>query len=113
MRREIVRSVLNELQQKLGIEGKVRVEIRTMRTKAASVSIRRGVIRLNKHIVNSEEQCLRYLILHELAHLKLGSTSHGDDFYRILYSVMSRDEVEDSERRIIKSLIRLNRGSPF
>ena len=53
------------------------------------------------------------LILHELAHLKLGSENHGDDFYRILYSVMSRDEVENAERRIIRSLLKLNGGSPL
>ncbi|RSN72887.1 MAG: hypothetical protein DSO07_10745 [Thermoproteota archaeon] len=109
-----IRAVLDELKKELGMERRIRVELREMKVKAASVSIKKGVIRLNRYIVsNSEEKCIRYLILHELAHLKLGSTIHGDEFYKVIYSVMDRNDVEDAERRIVKSLMKLNGLSPF
>ena len=101
-----VKSILDELQRELGIKEKVRVEIKPMKSKAASVSLRTGVIRLNKHAMDSGELCIKYLLLHELAHLKLGRTTHGDDFYRVVYSVMSPDEVEECEKKVIQSLKR-------
>ena len=51
MKRDELNSILRDLSDKLGLDSKVKLELRRMKTKAASASIRRNVIRLNKELV--------------------------------------------------------------
>ena len=51
MKRDELNSILRDLSDRLGLDSKVKLELRRMKTKAASASIRRNVIRLNKELV--------------------------------------------------------------
>mgnify|MGYP000026369544 CR=1 FL=1 len=107
--RELIVKTLEELKAILGITDKVKLELRPLKTKAASISIKKRVIRLNKYVVSRlDEVSLRYLILHELVHLKLGTIYHTKDFYETMYRVSDRETVRKSEERILASLIELN-----
>lgn len=124
MEREQIAKMLEELKDMLDMKEKIRLELRPLKTKAASVSLKRNVIRLSKGVVSGlDEEPVRYLILHELVHLKLKSIHHTNDFYRIVYSIVKEEEVKEFEEDIIAKLIELNSrgikavinrsGSPF
>jgi predicted metal-dependent hydrolase len=104
-----IKNILEEVKSELGMKNKIKVEVKKMKTKAASVSIRNAVIRLNKNVViHSNKQCIRYLLLHELAHIKLQSRSHGSKFYSVIYQVMNRKDVNEAEKTILNLLIQQN-----
>ncbi len=109
MNREHITRMLEELKTMLGIKEKVKLELRPLKTKAASVSLKRNVIRLSKGVVSGlDEKPVRYLILHELVHLKLRSIHHTNDFYRMVHSIVKEEEVKEFEEDIIAKLIELN-----
>lgn len=112
MERAEIRSVFNELKNEFRMPKKTRLEIRPMKTKAASVSIRKNTVRLNRNLISwLDRNCIEYLILHELIHLKLRSIHHSNDFYKIIYSVMEEKELREAERKILASLLKLNSKS--
>ena len=110
MNRERIRLLFKELSDQLGINDRVRLELRFMRTKAASVSIRRKVVRLNKGLIEKlQEDSLKYLILHELVHLKLQTTYHDEKFYNLIHSIFDENKTKELEGEILASLIEMNR----
>jgi len=50
------------------------------------------------------------LIAHELVHLKLRNRYHGDEFYRLFYSIIPLEGAGEAERRIVKKLFQLAEG---
>ena len=107
--KEFIMGILEELKAILGIADRVKLELRPLKTKAASVSLRRKVIRLSKHLLPKlDKVSLRYLIFHELVHLKLRTIHHTRDFYRLVYSVFDEETVKRSEEKILASLIELS-----
>lgn len=107
--RELLMEILEELKAILGITDKVKLELRPLKTKAASISLRRKVIRISKYLIPKlDEVSLRYLIFHELVHLKLRTIHHTQDFYKLIHSVFDEETVKRSEERILASLIELN-----
>lgn len=57
------------------------VRIRTMRRQWGSCSPK-GLLTLNMHLVKASRECIDYVLLHELCHLK--EHNHGPRFYRLL-----------------------------
>jgi len=68
-----------------------RVIIRKMKTRWGSCS-KRGTIMLNTELVKTPTECIDYVIVHELCHLR--ERSHTPAFYRLLSRCMP-----DWERR--------------
>ena len=56
--------------------------MRYMRSRWGSCTAARREIRLNAALVTAPPECVEYVCLHELAHLK--ARGHGKDFYRVL-----------------------------
>ena len=71
-------------------------QIRNMKTRWGSCSTRTKKIRLNLQLAKKPAECLSYVILHELAHLKV--SNHGPEFKAIL------DRYMPDWRRIRKEL---------
>jgi len=113
--KDFIMGILEEFKALLGITDRVKLELRPLKTKAASISLRRKVIRLSKYVVSRlDETSLRYLIFHELVHLKLGTTHHTKEFYELIYRVFDEETVKRAEERIVASIIELNRlDNPF
>ena len=107
--RAFIMGILEEFKAILGITDKVRLELRPLKTKAASISLRRKVIRLSKYVVpRLDKISLRYLVFHELVHLRLRTIHHTKEFYELIYSVFDEETVKRAEEKILASLIELN-----
>ncbi len=65
-------------------------KLRTMKKQWGSCSPK-GVLSLNPHLVKAPSQCIDYVLLHELCHLKFHN--HGRNFYRLLKKQMPEWEV--------------------
>jgi len=61
------------------------LKIRTLRTRWGSCT-KSGKIILNKELIKAPIECIDYVIMHELCHLK--EYNHGPSFWRLLQSVM-------------------------
>jgi len=65
----------------------IRIVLRPMKIKAASISLKNGTIRLNKNLIPKlDGESIKYLLLHELIYYKLRSTNHNGNFKKQLNS---------------------------
>ena len=109
MNKEQINNILNDLKKDLDIKEKIKIEIKPMKIKAGSISLNKNIIRLNKNILPQlDTQCIKYLILHELLHLQLKNTHHSKQFYETLYSKIDKDQINEIEKKIFASLLKLN-----
>ncbi len=104
-----MKEILNELKKELNISEKIRLEIKPMKTKAASFSFKTNTIRINKNLIkNLDLESIKYLILHELIHYKTQSKYHNDNFYKQLYKKISKIKAQELDKKIITALFELN-----
>ncbi len=85
LRKEIP-SVLSECEKMTGLCAK-EWRIRNMTTRWGSCNTKEGRIWLSLRLAEKPYECLRYVIIHELAHLKV--KGHGKDFYKFIDSCYS------------------------
>jgi len=107
-----LRELLKELKKELEIseDEKIRIVLKPMKTKAASISLKNQIIRLNKKLIPKLDlECVRYLLLHELVHYKLGSTNHNGNFQKQLNSKINETKAKEIENKIITNLLELNK----
>jgi len=107
-----LRELLKELKNELEIpeNEKIRLILRPMKTKAASISLKNGTIRLNKNLIPKlDPESIKYLLLHELIHYKLKSVNHNGNFQKQLNSKMEETKIRKIENKIITSLLELNK----
>jgi len=104
-----LRETLNKLKERLNITESIRIELKPMKTRAASISLKKNTIRINKNLVALlDNECIEYLILHELTHYKLKTTYHDSMFYKELNKWVSPAKAKELERKILTSLLKLN-----
>lgn len=109
MNKEQLRKTLYELKESLAISDNIKIELTSMKTKAASISLKRNTIRLNKNIVYTLDQdCIEHLIVHELTHYKLGNTYHNREFHEQINKCIENAKSKETERKILQSLLKSN-----
>jgi len=109
MNRNQLKEILNQLKKELGIQELIKLELKPMKTKAASISLRKSTIRINKNIIpNLDTECIKYLLLHELIHYKLKSTYHNGEFHKQLANEIDENKAKQLERKILTTLLQLN-----
>ncbi len=107
--RERVKSLLKQAKRALEIDDSVRLILYPMKYKVASVSLKTKTIRLNKNLIRLfTDDELRYILVHELIHVKLTTLNHGEEFYKLLRSFYSPEKSEGLENRIAEKLITAN-----
>lgn len=79
--RQAVPALIGEWEKRLGVKVN-RFFLQHMKTKWGSCNYRGGNIRLNTELAKKPTECLRYLILHEMAHLL--EPTHSERFIAIL-----------------------------
>jgi len=103
---ERIKVLLNDAKNTINLNESVKIKIVPMKQKIASISLRTKILRLNKNIIeklNDEE--LRYIITHELIHLKVKDINHGSLFWKELEKVFSLDDIVNLEISMIKKLV--------
>ena len=88
------RKILELYVAKFKIEAPLRLQIRKMKTRWGSLS-KGGVLTLNLSLVATPKECIEYVVVHELCHLKYAN--HGDAFFALLES-----RLPDWKRRKMK-----------
>lgn len=99
--REDISSLLASLSSQLGLDGRVRLRIKRYKKWAASANLRTATITIDEELANSYEVA-KYLILHELIHIKLNTKYHNDEFYRLLYSIMPEEQVKAAMEEAVR-----------
>lgn len=79
--RDALPQLLVKWQKLLGVQPR-RIHLQRMKTKWGSCNPRLGSIRLNTELARKPVECLEYILVHELAHLK--EAKHGPRFTAIL-----------------------------
>ena len=81
----VLRTILDELISLVNISHPVYIRRINFKRQIASVSFKNNFIRLNKHLADKlNPELLKYILLHELIHLKLGHPYHDKTFYQEL-----------------------------
>lgn len=110
MDRGNIKQLLDEIKERLYIEEPIKIELKEMKSKAASVSIKRGKIRLNKVVIKELDiEGIRYLIVHELIHYKLKSRYHTEEFQRYINKEIGEEKRIVAEKRIVEILLNINK----
>ncbi len=86
-----LRKIALELKDSLGIERKIHIRVKPMKRVLANINIDSGVIKLNRNFVKMlSEQEIRFVIAHELLHLKYG-IGHPFQMSKELENMFSRE----------------------
>ena len=86
--KEIFSEILREyypLFQKYGVKEPI-LRIRSMETRWGSCSMSRGVVTLNKQLLEAPRSCIEYVVMHELCHFI--HPNHSKQFYAFLSMLM-------------------------
>jgi len=109
MNRKQLNQILKQLKNELKIQDNIRIELKPMKTKAASISLNKAIIRINKNIIpNLDTECIKYLLLHELIHYKLKSKYHNGQFHKELNKKINETKAKQLERKILTALLQIN-----
>jgi len=101
-----VRRLLEKAKNAVEVKSRVKLVLYPMKYKVASISLKTGVIRLNKNLLElfTDEE-LYYILIHELLHIKHATLNHGEEFYKSLYTLYTLEDIERLENSIAKKLI--------
>ena len=84
----VFREVMEDLYplvKKYGIE-KPTLRVRDMETRWGSCLMKKGIITLNRHLLEAPRNCIEYVVMHELCHLM--HPNHSKQFYAFLSMLM-------------------------
>jgi predicted metal-dependent hydrolase len=101
----LVEEILKKYKEELGINDEVRVKIKKYKTRSAFINLKTKTIFINENLLELGEEVLRYLILHELIHLKLNSKYHDSEFNRTLYSYIPPEKVSELRGLIVGKML--------
>ncbi len=108
--KEKLEELVRELKEEIGIEGEVKVKLKKFKIKLASVSLSKKVIYINSELVKKlSDKEIRYLIAHELLHLKHG-VFHTAKFQQELSELCEEDlylSIVEKHRRDFISVLSL------
>jgi predicted metal-dependent hydrolase len=108
----LVEEILKKYKEALGINDEIRVKIKKYKTRPAFINLKTKTIFINENLLELGEEVLRYLILHELIHLKLNSKYHDDKFNRILYNYIPPKKAMEIRGLIINKLLSALKVNP-
>lgn len=107
MKEEELERILRECMEAVGVDENVRIRLKKYKTKAASVNMRKKIITLNEDVLDLGEDVIRYLILHELIHLKLKSPYHDKEFKEFLEKNLHGLDVLSVRGKILDKLFKI------
>jgi predicted metal-dependent hydrolase len=106
--RNSIEGILKECKLQLGINDDVKVKVRNYKTRAAFSNLKTKTIYINRNLLDLDEDALKYLIIHELLHIKLNSKYHSDTFYKTLYEFIPHEKITYVRIKIREKLLQVN-----
>jgi len=105
-----VKAILEEVKAVVGIDGEVEIEIKPYKTRGASIDLRRRALTINSHLLDLGEDVVKYLVLHELVHLKLQTRHHGAKFQALMrqYAKVLGIDLAECQHKIARRLLEVN-----
>lgn len=100
--KEEVTLLYNDIFKKYRIK-KPEVYIRRMKTLWGSCSVAKNKVTFNEYLIKANIRCIRYVILHELTHLKY--PYHNDSFYKFL--LIQMPDWEKRKKQLDKETVQL------
>lgn len=96
-----LKDLLREVLKRLNLRRDIRIRVKPLKGKVASISHRSGTIYLNKRCLEvlTEEE-IKFVLAHELLHLKHGKF-HTLDFERELIGLFGRDLTPSINRKML------------
>lgn len=73
--------ILDFYKEKFGVKKLLRMQVRIMKTRWGSLS-KGGILTLNSRLIAAPKDCIEYVVVHELCHLK--HDNHGREFFQLL-----------------------------
>ncbi len=67
------------------VAGKPKISIKRMQKRWGSLSDK-GTVTLNTDLIRAPKECIYYVVIHELCHLKYHNRT--PEFYKLLYSII-------------------------
>jgi len=107
-----VKAILEAAKKDFEIHDDFKIRMKKMKIKAASISFKTRVIRLNKEL-ECDPEFINYLIYHELAHYKLRTKLHSQEFYELLNSKLGEKKVNNLEKSILRKMLEINHIRSF
>jgi len=101
----LVEEILKKYKEELGINDEVRVKIKKYKTRSAFINLKTKTIFINEVLLYLGEEVVKYLIVHELIHLKLNSRYHSAEFNRILYTYITPEKASEIRGVIANKLM--------
>jgi len=105
-----VATILEEVKNLLGINDEVKLEFKPYKTRAACIDLKRHILVINSHLLNLGKDVIKYVVLHELVHLKLGTPYHDARFQTLVdrYAKVLGIDRAECEAKITKRLLEIN-----
>jgi len=105
-----VKTILEEIKAVVGIYGEVKIEIKPYKTRGASIDLRRRILTINSHLLDLGEDVVKYLVLHELVHLKLQTRHHNAEFQALMnrYAEALGIDLTECQSKIARRLLEIN-----
>jgi len=105
-----VATILEQVKSVVGIDGEVRLEFKPYKTRGASIDLSRRVLAVNSRLLDLGEDVVKYLVLHELVHLKLGTSRHDARFQELVdhYAKVLGIDRAECEAKITKRILEIN-----
>ena len=97
-----LKRLLGEVSERLNFRRDVKIRVKPLKGKVASISHRSGTIYLNKKCLEvlTEEE-IKFVLAHELLHLKHGRF-HTEKFERELRSLFNKDLTKTINGKMLK-----------
>ncbi len=103
-RKEVIR-LFRDIVEELNLE-KIQIRLVPMKKKIASFSFKTKTLRLNREVVKVlDYELVRYIILHELVHLKINDVNHGKTFFEEFGKYYTETDSKILEIKLIQQLI--------
>ncbi len=104
-----IKKIVEKVSFQLGIKRQIYVRVVSFKNKLASVSFTSGILRINRDFVHlSNLSLLKYIIIHELVHIKLGHHYHNDEFYQEIKKYLNKN-VSGYDKKVYNLIIKLNK----
>ncbi|MDR1567501.1 MAG: M48 family metallopeptidase [Streptococcaceae bacterium] len=104
----VVRELVKIWEQRLDVEVAF-IGIRKMSSRWGSCTTKTRRIRLNSALKYCSRECLEYVIVHELAHLR--ENNHSSRFWAIVSGVLPDYKARQSKLRMLQWILNAQRGN--